>query len=308
MKTRSIVLSILLLVTIVPMLTAQAYRIESNVNGRGAGRRPNVLKELKLSRAQREEIASIASSLQNDTRTQRRKLEVLKEDYALACVQDKVDEKELKRIQSDMQLTRLEINEIAMKKMSEIKSLLSTTQTQKLAELRSGERQRLETAQQKKKADISLDNAQRDRIPSMQSFTMHSWSSSTDNQNTFNPDEVFTYPDRDLWLDNATGSAFSFSSNEGDDDGAFGGFNQFFGGNGGGSFNFQMPQLQPFLERQQQGEQGDGDSDTMEPTPHSLPKPKAPGNSANQEKLRQQLNDLKEQLKKLQKQFEDDQK
>ncbi len=261
-------------------------------------KRMSVIKELRLSKAQREEIVAIVHSLQNDTRTLRRKRELLKEDYTLACVKEPQDDKEMKRILVDLQEVQTEINSMALAKMSEIKQLLTKTQLATLAELRQQEYERLLAAQKDRKGDASVEN-QAKQLPAIQSFSFSSWSNSS-NEKLIDADQLFVYPDRELWMDNGSLNNFSFSTNEDGD--LFGQpFENFFGGNTN-RFNFQMPQLREFDSLQPESEA----PDAMEDTPYTLPKGNKPRQAPLDQnaQMKKQLDEMRAKLRQMEQQLD----
>ncbi len=279
--------------------SSQSYRIERDPalgrQNQQSAKRPNVLRALKLSAAQREEIVSIVSSLQTDTKTLQRKKELLQEDYTTASLQENPSEKDLLRIQADIQSAQAEINALALTKMASIKALLSKTQLAVLSDLRTNERERL-IAEQKNKQGDAVSQGNR-RIPATQAFSIQSWTSSG-GQKLIDADQLFVYPDRELWMDGASMGAFSFSNNEDGD--LFGQpFENFFGDQG---FNFQMPQFRQFEQPNTDG------SDLMDDTPYTLPKNNDRTQQAPQvesdRSMRQQLEELKSKLRKLEKQLD----
>ncbi len=295
----------LLVITLVALLSvsgvhAQSFSIQQGLGGRHghAPKRPNVLKSLRLSASQREEIVAIVNSLANDTRTLRRKKDMLKEDYTSACLKEKPDESEMQRIRQDIQSTQAEIDGIALKKMSDIKQLLTKTQAATLADLRAEERDRIAALNKKDQGDVSTDT--HPQVPAVQSFSVQSWAS-TNGDKIIDADELFVYPDRDLWLDRNAFGSFSLSSDEGDDDQDP--FNQFFNGQGNG-FSFHMPDIQRFRQSPGSDNDGDDDSNLMDDTPYTLPKDKSTTPKLNDSQLQKQLDDMQLKLQKLQKELQ----
>lgn len=182
-------------------------------------RQKNVAKELKISQAQSEEMQSIVSSLKNDSRTLRKKYDMLESDLQQAQLQEKVDEKKVQKLIKDMLEVKAEIAFLAQQKMKEIQSILTKNQLEKLQELRKNELERVIAEQ--KASDLSDDNSsKRHGSRSMSFVSFSSFGSDDDMKKYFDPSMVFSYPDKDLWV-----NANSFPMNSfkmfGDDENGF---------------------------------------------------------------------------------------
>jgi hypothetical protein len=177
----------------------------------------SVVQTLKLSAAQKDEIRSIVASLPAMCIKHSRTLAALRDDYRLELLADENDQKvhqsELQRIRNEMFQTQSLINDAALSKMKEIVSLLSATQAKKLRELRTEERARIAkrrgdelNAESKTDTDNNTDN-DNSNDDSSELFSMHRLRNLVtvvgtpwNGEELFNPDEVFCYPERELWL------------------------------------------------------------------------------------------------------------
>lgn len=273
------------------------------IGGNGFNRK-SVSREIKLSTAQVEEIKTIVASFKNDTRVLRKKLEALKEDLQLAMLAEKQDTKDIQRILGDIASTKAEINKAAVGKMKDIQSLLTSTQLSRLAELRKTERERIEKARKD-----AVDGERKPmRTTGVHSFSMSMSGNGDDDESYFNKEEVFPYPDRELWIDNSPfSSAFSFgSSGNWDDDGDNSTFHIAPPGGlwNNRGFNFSMPNMDGLFSDENESDESD-DAPSAVPTPPSTTTPPAPRgldkeriNKLNEE-MKKKMDDLNDRLKKL---------
>ncbi|MFN4769536.1 MAG: hypothetical protein ACK5JL_05820 [Candidatus Kapaibacterium sp.] len=179
----------------------------------------SVVQTLKLSAAQKDEIRAIVASLPAMCIKHSRTLAALRDDYRLALLADEKDQKvhqsELQRIRSEMFQTQSLINDAALSKMREIVSLLSATQAKKLRELRAEERARIAkrrgdelNAESNNDNDTKIDTDNDiSNDDSSELFSMHRLRNLVtvvgtpwNGEELFSPDEVFCYPERELWL------------------------------------------------------------------------------------------------------------
>lgn len=175
--------------------------------------RKDVVLELKISKAQREEIQSMVASFSQDCSKLFRTLRVLREDCRIAALTEPRDETEVKRIQEEERATQQEINRKALQRMSEITSMLSSGQLQRLRNLRKEELERCVNERNRGRGDESADTPR--RMQNMQTFRMFAGIGMGE-QELFDPDAVFCYPDRELWLseDRAGFGSLSFNGND----------------------------------------------------------------------------------------------
>ncbi|MFM8179094.1 MAG: hypothetical protein ACKOAG_07915 [Candidatus Kapaibacterium sp.] len=119
----------------------------------------------------------------------------------------------MRRLRRDIMETQSAIDDMAVQKMSDITSLLSAGQAQRLRDLRKEEHRRLMERRNNGGRDGSAE-AER-RVPFAASFHMSS-EYATSPSRLFDADEVFGYPERALWLDEpGNPSGFSVSGREG---------------------------------------------------------------------------------------------
>ncbi|MBL7975752.1 MAG: hypothetical protein JNJ85_12620 [Candidatus Kapabacteria bacterium] len=253
--------------------------------GNSDGSKKSVLKELKLSSAQTEEIRSMIADFTLSTKSIQRKIEVLKEDLQFEMLSDKPDKKSVKRILENISEARTEITFKAVEKMDDIKALLTATQIIRLNELRKIERERIDKKRDEAKGDANTENMKQ-RGNMFKSFSFSTTMMGVENNNAFNPDDVFGYPERELWLDGSRADGMPFGD--------------------GNAFNFSFPNDDGFNFSFPNDSMGDGfDSDS--PTPpepkrfKSIPPPDSPTRKPEMDNkdLRKQMQEMNERLKQL---------
>ncbi|MBL7997984.1 MAG: hypothetical protein JNL32_05035 [Candidatus Kapabacteria bacterium] len=244
-----------------------------------SSRQKNVLKELKLSQAQIEEIRTLTGGFASTVLMLKKKSDALKEDLRNLQLQENPSDAEITRLLKESALTQAEINSKALPVMASIKQLLTTTQRTKLNELRKQEQERLE-AERKQNSD-GRASSPRSSLNMVRSFSFSSSGSSS--ASTFDKTAVFSYPDVELWIDDANGNGFSSFSIGGDDMQSM--FN--FGPDNDGTFNFSFPDdmMNRFNFPQRRNDNGSKNA--------------APNTNESNEELRQQLNELNSRLRKL---------
>lgn len=313
--------------TIVAAWSSATAQVQRRVMKTAGRHDKNVVRELKLSEAQKEEIRSIVADVPEACSKLKRTLTVLREDYRLAMVKEERDDTEIARLRRDIAETKSAIEDIARQKMKEITSLLTASQSQRLRALRKDEYDRLLEERNRGRGDESSDAP---RSPSMmQSFRMFTHSISGD-EPLFDPDELFGYPERELWLSDAP-SGFGSLPFGGDE--FMSGFQsmpdigsmldrfdmQEFrfdmrprGGSDGSDrgrgpsrkFDFRM-QVPDADDEEKSGREMPSD-DLMDTTPFTLPRPKHQRDSSSGEgqpetkrKMRERIDELKKALESL---------
>ena len=172
--------------------------------------------------------------------------------------------------------------------MKEITSLLTANQTQKLNAMRKEEYERLRKRREQAKGDNSADMPQSTLPGMVRSFSF--MSSGTENESSwFSVDEVFRYPERELWLgENMFGSNIEMFNFNGDgmsgDMPSMQGLERFLEGFGFDDSQSGSHHRQFHFRNPQQGEEEewdinrdspskeDADEDLMDATPYTLPK------------------------------------
>lgn len=250
-------------------------------NGNDVGKKKSVIKELKLSNAQIGEIRTMISEFNVSNKILQRKIQVLKEDLRIEMLSDKPDKKSIKRVIESIADTKNEISVKAIEKMDDIKQILTLTQIVKLNDIRKAERESIEKKRNESKGDMAIDSKQRSNM--FKSFSFSTSMEGNDENGEFNPDDIFGYPERELWLDNGR-SGVSLGD--------------------GNSFNFSYPNDNNFNFGFPNNEMLFDEEDTVEPPQKQfkrIPPPDAPSRKPKSDSvdLQKQMFELNERLKQL---------